>query len=67
MKLICFLKSIWYSITSMMIVSGHDYMDVTDKYSKVYRKEGIEILECQLCHHISIGFKGDTDNVQILQ
>ncbi len=60
MKIICFIKTIWSSIKSFpYITSGHEYIDVTDKYSKEYKNKNVQILECQLCHHISVGFKGE--------
>ena len=55
MKLICFLKGIWYSIINMQLVSGHNYKEI-------YNSKDIQILECELCSHISLGFKGDKEN-----
>ena len=56
MKIICFIKTIWHSIINLQIVSGHDYIEI-------YDNKDISILKCQLCNHISVGFKGDIDNV----
>lgn len=49
MKLICFLKGIYYSIRSLEFVSGHDYR-------VLYSNERIQILRCNRCKHVSIGY-----------
>lgn len=51
MTIICFLKGIWNSILSMQKVSGHNYIEV-------YDNNDIQVLECELCGHISLGYKG---------
>ena len=55
-RIICFLKTIWRSITTLqifngVIVDGHNYREI-------YDNKDLQILECQLCGHISLGFKG---------
>lgn len=50
MNLICFLKGIWNSLLCFQIVSGHDYQEI-------YDNKDIQVLECEVCGHISIGFK----------
>ena len=49
-KLVCYLKGIIRSILTFSIVSGHDYQEIYDsKY--------IQVLKCEVCNHISVGFK----------
>lgn len=55
MKTICFLKGIWYSIINLQITSGHNYIEI-------YDNKDIQILECELCGHISLAFKGEKEN-----
>lgn len=55
MSIICFFKSIWYSIINMQLVSGHNYIEL-------YDNKDIQVLQCELCNHISLGFKGDKEN-----
>ena len=52
MKIICFLKGIIRSILFFNIISGHDYVEI-------YDNKDIQILKCELCGHISYGFKGE--------
>lgn len=52
MNIICFIKGIWRSLITFNIVSGHDYIEI-------YDNKDIQILECEKCNHISVGFKGD--------
>ena len=56
MKIICFIKSIWRSLITFNIISGHNYQEI-------YNNKDIQILECSVCGHISLGFKGDINNV----
>jgi len=51
-NIICFIKGIWRSLITFNIVSGHDYIEI-------YDNKDIQILECEKCNHISVGFKGD--------
>lgn len=50
MKLICFIKGIFRSIINLNIISGHDYIEI-------YDNKDIQVLQCKLCGHISVGFK----------
>lgn len=50
MKLICFIKGIFRSIINFNIISGHDYIEI-------YDNKDIQVLRCELCGHISVGFK----------
>lgn len=50
MKVICFIKGIWYSITNFNIISGHNYQEI-------YDNKDVSILRCKTCNHISVGFK----------
>ncbi|MBQ8206762.1 MAG: hypothetical protein IJZ77_04800 [Bacilli bacterium] len=50
MKIICLLKGIWYSIINLMFISGHEYIEI-------YDNKDIQILKCETCNHISVGFK----------
>ena len=50
-RIICFLKGIWYSLTTLQNVSGHNYKEI-------YDNKDLQILECELCGHISLAFKG---------
>lgn len=52
MKIICFIKGIFRSIKHLLIISGHDYIEI-------YDNEDIQVLKCELCNHISVGFKGE--------
>jgi len=49
MKLICFLKRIFYSIVHLQIIDGHDYVEI-------YNNKDVSILKCSRCNHISVGF-----------
>ena len=51
-KIICFIKGIYNSIKYLSIISGHEYIEI-------YDNKDIQVLKCELCNHISIGFKGD--------
>lgn len=55
MIILCFLRSIWRSIISLCIVSGHNYCEM-------YSNKDIQILMCEDCHHISVGWNGSDDN-----
>ena len=50
--IICFFKGIYRSITNFMIISGHDYIEM-------YDNKDIQVLKCERCKHISVGFKGE--------
>lgn len=50
--IICFLKGIYRSITNFILISGHDYVEI-------YSNEDVQILKCERCNHISLGFKGE--------
>ena len=52
MKIICFIKGIYRSITNLMIISGHDYQLIEEN-----NKE--QVLECIKCKHKSIAYKGE--------
>jgi len=53
--MICFFRGIFRSIISSMIVSGHNYREI-------YDNKDIQILECDTCGDISIGWKVGSDN-----
>ena len=48
--MLCFIKGIFRSIINFNVISGHDYVEI-------YDNKDIQVLECELCNHISIGFK----------
>ena len=50
LKVICFIKGIYRSLMAFNIVSGHDYQEI-------YDNEDIQVLKCENCNHISVGFK----------
>ena len=50
LKIICLIKGIYRSLMTFNIVSGHDYQEK-------YDNKDIQILECETCGHISVGFK----------
>ena len=50
MKLICFIKGIFRSIVNFNIISGHDYQEI-------YDNKDIQVLKCETCGNISLGFK----------
>lgn len=52
MKLICFLKGIWRSLITFNIISGHNYKEI-------YDNKDIQVLECEVCGHFSVGFKNE--------
>ena len=52
MNIICFIKGIWRSLTTFNIVSGHDYIEI-------YDNKDLQILKCEKCNHLSVGFKGE--------
>ena len=51
-RIICFIKGICKSATHLSVISGHDYVEK-------YNDKHVQILECELCKHTSIGFKGE--------
>lgn len=55
MSIICFVKGIFRSIINCNIIDGHNYIEI-------YDNKDIQILECELCGHISVGFKGDIED-----
>lgn len=52
MKLICFLKGIVRSIIYFNVISGHDFIEI-------YDNKDIQVLECEVCGCISLGFKNE--------
>lgn len=54
MKLICFLKGIWRTIINLYPYSGHDFIEI-------YDNKDIQVLECEICGHISVGFKNELE------
>lgn len=50
LKIICLIKGIYRSLMTFKIVSGHDYQEI-------YDNKDIQILKCENCSHISVGFK----------
>ena len=50
MKIICFIKGIFKSLCSFQIVSGCNFVEK-------YDNEDIQILECEFCGKISVGYK----------
>lgn len=52
MKIVCFVKGIFRSIINFNIISGHDYQEI-------YDNKDIQVLKCEVCNHIAIGFKGE--------
>lgn len=50
MKIICLLKGFWYSIINLLPISGHEYIEI-------YDNKDIQILQCEVCNHISASFK----------
>lgn len=50
MALLCYIRAIFRSIQSCLIVSGHNYQEI-------YDNDGIQVLKCETCGHLSIGLK----------
>ena len=50
MRIICFFKGILDSLLTFRIVSGHNYQEI-------YDNKDIQILECETCGNISLGWK----------
>lgn len=50
MQLLCLFKGILLSIINFKNISGHDYI-------KLYDNEDIQVLKCERCNNISVGFK----------
>jgi hypothetical protein len=50
LKIACFIKGIYRSLMTFNIVSGHDYQEI-------YDNKDIQVLKCETCNHISVGFK----------
>ena len=55
MRIICFIKGILRSLITFSIVSGCDYVEI-------YDNKDIQVLECETCGNISVGFKGSDNN-----
>ena len=55
MKAICYIKTLWRSLLTFNIVSGHDYQEI-------YDNKDVQILKCINCNHISVAFY-DLDKV----
>jgi hypothetical protein len=49
MEIICFIRTIIRSITTLKIVSGHNYQEI-------YSNKDIQVLKCETCNRISVGF-----------
>jgi len=52
MKLLCFLKGVLRTLITFQPVSGHDFVEV-------YNNKDVQILKCDKCNEMSVGFKGD--------
>jgi len=52
MKILCLLKGIVDSLMSFQIISGHDFIEI-------YDNKDVQILKCDRCNEISVGFKGE--------
>lgn len=50
MKIICLIKGIIRSLKHFEVVSGCDFVEK-------YDNENIQILECEVCGKISVGYK----------
>ena len=50
MKVICFLKGIFRSISNFAIISGCDFVEK-------YNNKDVQILECEVCGKVSVGYK----------
>ena len=50
MKIICFIKGIFRSLINLQNISGHDFVEI-------YDNKDIQILKCEKCNELSIGFK----------
>ena len=53
--MICFIRGIFRSIFNFNIISGHSYKEI-------YDNKDLQILECETCGDISIGWKVGSDN-----
>lgn len=47
---ICFLRSIWYSLTKLALVSGHAY--ITEEGTP----DNIHVLKCKVCGNYSVSW-----------
>lgn len=53
MIIACFFKTIFRTIFSFpYITSGHDYIEI-------YNNKDIQVLKCEICNHVSLGYKGE--------
>lgn len=52
MKILCLLKGMLESLMSFQIISGHDFVEI-------YDNKDVQILKCDKCNEISVGFKGE--------
>ena len=50
MNIICFIRGIFRSIIHFNIISGHNYIEK-------YDNKDVQILECETCGNISVGYK----------
>ena len=50
LKIVSFIKRIYRSLMTFNIVSGHDYQEI-------YNNKDIQVLKCENCNYISVGFK----------
>lgn len=55
MKIICFIKGIIRSIAGLNIISGCDFVEK-------YDNKDVQILECEVCGSVSVGYKKDSDD-----
>lgn len=49
-KIICFIKGIWRSITTLQSVSGCDY-------ELIYENKDIQLLQCKVCNWFKLKIK----------
>jgi len=55
MRIWCWIKTIWLSMTHLMIISGHNYVEI-------YNNKDISVLQCEDCNYISVGFYSNGRN-----
>ena len=55
MKIICFIKGIIRSISGLNIISGCDFVEK-------YDNKDVQILECEICGSVNVGYKKDSDD-----
>jgi hypothetical protein len=46
----CFFRGLWLSIRHLANISGHSFVEI-------YNSEDVQILECEYCGHLSVGWK----------